>query len=72
VQEHFPKIKAHNEIAIARGQIFAQMAITWVLRQKSVTSALIVASRPQQIINTVAAVNAVPVNPTTADELHIS
>jgi L-glyceraldehyde 3-phosphate reductase len=64
VQQHLPKIKALNEIALARGQSLAQMAITWVLRQQSVTSALIGASRPQQIIDTVAAVNAVPVNPT--------
>jgi L-glyceraldehyde 3-phosphate reductase len=62
VQKHLPKIKALNEIAVARGQSLAQMAITWVLRQKSVTSALIGASRPQQIIDNVAAVNAAPLS----------
>jgi len=62
VQKHLPKIKALNEIAVARGQSLAQMAITWVLRQKSVTSALIGASRPQQIIDNIAAVNAAPLS----------
>jgi L-glyceraldehyde 3-phosphate reductase len=43
------RIKALNEIAKRRGQSLAQMAIAWVLRDKRVTSALIGASRPEQI-----------------------
>ena len=46
-----------NEIAAARGQTMAQMAIAWVLRQPGVTSALIGASRPQQIEDAVAALD---------------
>ncbi|MEM1289416.1 MAG: L-glyceraldehyde 3-phosphate reductase [Pseudomonadota bacterium] len=42
-------IKALNEIAQARGQTLAQMAIAWVLRDGRVTTALIGASRPSQI-----------------------
>jgi len=38
-----------NEIAAARGQSLAQMALAWVLRQPAVTTALIGASRPEQI-----------------------
>ena len=46
-----------NDIAQARGQKLAQMARQWVLRDEVVTSALIGASRPQQIIENVAALS---------------
>ena len=48
-------IAALNEIAKARGQSLAQMAIAWVLRGGRVTSALIGASRPEQVTDCVAA-----------------
>ncbi|MBV1867611.1 MAG: L-glyceraldehyde 3-phosphate reductase [Marinosulfonomonas sp.] len=38
-----------NDIAIARGQSLAQMAIAWVLRGGGITTALIGASRPSQV-----------------------
>jgi L-glyceraldehyde 3-phosphate reductase len=38
-----------NDIAAARGQTLAQMAIAWVLRGGGITSALIGASRPEQV-----------------------
>ena len=47
--------RALNAIAEARGQSLAQMALAWVLRRPAVTSALIGASRPQQIEENVAA-----------------
>lgn len=53
--EKLTKIKQLNEIALRRGQTLAQMAIAWVLRHKAVTSALIGASRVQQIDDIVAA-----------------
>jgi len=37
VQKNLPKIKALNEIADARGQSLAQMALAWVLRDAVVT-----------------------------------
>jgi L-glyceraldehyde 3-phosphate reductase len=43
------QVRQLNEIAKARGQSMAQLAIAWVLRYKIVTSALIGASRVQQI-----------------------
>jgi len=49
------KIKQLNEIARQRGQSLAQMALAWVLRDHRVTSALIGASRPQQIVENVKA-----------------
>jgi L-glyceraldehyde 3-phosphate reductase len=50
------KLHALNDVAKARGQSLAQMALAWVLRRPVVTSALIGASRPQQIVENVAAV----------------
>jgi len=38
-----------NEIAARRGQTLAQMALSWVLRDGRITSALIGASRPEQV-----------------------
>jgi L-glyceraldehyde 3-phosphate reductase len=43
------KLRALDAVARARGQSLAQMAIAWVLRQPAVTSALIGASRVEQI-----------------------
>jgi len=45
-----------NDIAAARGQTLAQMAIAWVLREGGITSALIGASRPEQVVDCAGAV----------------
>jgi L-glyceraldehyde 3-phosphate reductase len=50
------KVKKLSAIAEKRGQTMAQMALAWVLRNGKVTSALIGASRPEQIIENVKAV----------------
>ena len=52
------KLKRLNVIAEARGQNLAQMAIAWSLRDKWITSALIGASRPEQIEDCVSALKA--------------
>jgi len=49
------QIRALGEVAAARGQSLAQMALAWVLRDNRMTSALIGASRVQQIEQNVAA-----------------
>lgn len=54
------KIAALNKIAQVRGQKLSQMALAWVLRDEVVTSALIGASRPEQIIENVAALDSAP------------
>ncbi|MBA4419621.1 MAG: L-glyceraldehyde 3-phosphate reductase [Anaerolinea sp.] len=51
--ELIAKIRQLNDIAQQRGQSMAQMAIAWVLRQPAVTSALVGASSPAQIEDTV-------------------
>jgi L-glyceraldehyde 3-phosphate reductase len=55
---YLARARALNEIAIARGQTLAQLALTWVLRQPQITSALIGASSVAQLENNVAAIGA--------------
>lgn len=55
--ENLEKIKALNDIAAERGQTLAQMAIAWVLRDPRITTALIGASRVDQIEDSVAALD---------------
>ena len=50
------KIRALNAIAERRGQSLAQMAIAWVLRDDAITSALIGASRPEQVVDCAGAI----------------
>jgi len=54
-EETVANIKALNEIAKKCGQSLAQMALAWVLRKGRVTSALIGASRPEQVEDCVGA-----------------
>jgi L-glyceraldehyde 3-phosphate reductase len=54
-EETLRRIRALAEIARTRGQSLAQMAIAWVLRDQRVTSALIGASRAEQIRDAVGA-----------------
>jgi L-glyceraldehyde 3-phosphate reductase len=64
--ERVAKARALGGIAEARGQSLAQMAIAWTLRDGRVTSALIGASRPEQIEENAAALAA---GPFAAEEL---
>ena len=51
------KVLRLNEIAAARGQSLAQMALVWTLRHPAMTSAIIGASRPAQISEAVEALS---------------
>jgi L-glyceraldehyde 3-phosphate reductase len=51
------QIRALNTLAQQRGQSLAQMALAWVLRHRTVVSALIGASRPEQVEENVAALS---------------
>ena len=53
-EEVLAKIRNLNGVAKSRGQSLAEMAIAWLLNRPGVTSALIGASRPQQIRDVVA------------------
>ena len=58
--EKLRKVAALQMIAVERGQTLTQMALSWVLRDKVVTSALIGASCAGQIIENIQAVHAEP------------
>ena len=51
------KIRKLNDVAKARGQSLAQMALAWLLRFPEMTSALIGASKVSQIEENVAALS---------------
>ena len=48
--ERLEKIKKLNEVAKRRGQSLAQMALAWVYSKEGITSVLIGASKPEQIL----------------------
>lgn len=59
-EEYREHIRALNDIAIARGQTLAQMALTWTLRHPAVTSTLIGASSVAQLEDSLKAATAEP------------
>ena len=56
VLETLPKINALNKIAKDRNQTLAQMAISWILKDNRITSVLIGASKTEQILDSVKAI----------------
>lgn len=61
--EKLDKVRKLNELAQSRGQTLAQLALAWVLRHAGVTSALIGASRVQQIEDAVSTSKALAFSP---------
>ena len=64
--DNLTRIRSLNDIAAARGQSLAQMALAWALRDERVSSLVIGASRVEQLEHNVAALDAAPL---TDDEL---
>ena len=58
------QIMALNEIAKQRGQTLAEMSLAWLLHDGYVTSVLVGASRPQQLLDNIGALK----NTTFSDE----
>ena len=58
-EETLTKIRALGELAAQRGQTLAQMALSWILRDGDITSVLIGASRPSQILDNVGCIKGV-------------
>ena len=54
------QIRRLNELAGQRGEKLAEMALGWLLQHKEVTSVLIGASRPQQILDNIKAIACAP------------
>ena len=52
-----------NDLALAHGLTLARLAVAWVLRQPAMTSVLIGASRPAQVLDAVAATRAADLSP---------
>ena len=59
-EERLVKIRALNDLARERGESLAQMALSWLLQKKAVTSVLIGASKPEQIKENLKCVHAAP------------
>ena len=54
-EQTIANLRSLNAIAERRGQTLAQMALSWVLRDGGITTALIGASKPEQIVDCVGA-----------------
>ena len=61
-EKNLQKARSLNQLAHSRGQTLAQLALQWVLRSSVVTSALIGASRPEQIAENVKAADFAPLS----------
>ena len=64
--DRISRIRALNDIALRRGQTLAGMALAWLLRDPAITSVLIGASRPAQVLENIRALRNIAF---TADEL---
>jgi L-glyceraldehyde 3-phosphate reductase len=62
------KVQQLNEIAKGRGQKLAQMALSWILKDERITSVLIGASKPWQILDSIKCIENTVFNP---DELTV-
>ena len=62
-EERMNQIRALQQIAANRGQTLAQMALAWVLRDEVVTSVVIGASKTEQLLQNLAALNHLEFSP---------
>ena len=67
--ERLSQIRALNELAKKRGQTLAEMALSWILKDGDVTSVLIGASRPEQILDNIAIVGHTSFTPEELDAI---
>jgi L-glyceraldehyde 3-phosphate reductase len=65
--ENIAKVRKLNEMALERGQSLAQMALSWVLKDQRITSVIIGASKPEQVLDSV---DCLKNTVFSADELH--
>lgn len=59
-EEMVTGLQALNEIAAQRGQSLAQMALSWILKDDVVTSVLVGASKPEQLLDNMKIINRTP------------
>ena len=60
IPERVLQIRELNDMAAGRGEKLSEMALGWLLAQQEVTSVLIGASRPQQILDNIKAIHCAP------------
>jgi len=63
------KVTQLNKIAISRGQSLAQMAIAWLLKDKRITSVLVGASRTEQLMDSLKALENLEFSPETLKKI---
>lgn len=63
------KVTQLNKIAISRGQSLAQMAIAWLLKDKRITSVLVGASRTEQLMDSLKALENLEFSPETLNKI---
>ncbi len=63
------KVRKLNELAVQRGQTLAQMSLAWVLKDPRITSVIIGASKPEQIIDSVACLDNLPFSPSELETI---
>ncbi|KQB39123.1 Aldo/keto reductase [Flavobacterium daejeonense] len=68
--ERIEKLVALNKIAQQRGQKLAQMALAWLLRDERITSVLIGSSKPEQIIDSIKALDNIIFSKEELDAIH--
>lgn len=59
-QKRVQGLRSLNKIAVQRGQSLAQMALSWILKDDVVTSVLVGASKPEQLIDNIRIVSRTP------------
>ena len=69
LNEHkLEQIRRLNDLAAQRGEKLSEMALGWILQHPDVTSVLIGASKPQQILDNIKAIHCAPF---TEEELRL-
>lgn len=66
-EEKLAAVRRLNKMAAERGESLASMAIKWVMKDDAITGVLIGASRPEQILKNLKALEGAPLSP---EELH--
>ena len=56
-ESRLTQIRELNDLALSRGQTLAEMSLAWLLNDPAVTTVLVGASKPQQILDDIAALN---------------
>jgi L-glyceraldehyde 3-phosphate reductase len=68
-KELISKVKRLNEIALSRGQSMAQMAISWLLKDNRITSVLVGASKSEQLLDSLKALDHLAFSSENLDEI---